>query len=419
MYKRKNEKRTKIKIKKPINLQKSKRIKNYKESNIEKKKFFKKLFIIILLFIYICIHYISKIENESNYDWRKNTKKLINKQISILNGHTFKEFKDDLDACKFYFAYPDYNDKADLVYKNNVKKKLIKIYSKRYRKDFRYIKNIAINKPFSFGNQIAAINNLMYYCEILGIKNIYFNSKHDFYLKNNIITDKLHILLISEDEYKCSSIDTFCGDLSNDFYYPKEFRPKRMSLILNNEIKRNLPQISINKNDLYIYIRSGDLFAPEVNNGYIPYPYCFYEKVITKFNFSDIYIISLDTQNPVIGKLISSFPKIKHHSNDVKLDISILINAYNLVNSMSSFTQAAISFNDNLENLFDYEVYKGREAILHFHYDIDKLNRIFNIYRMKPSENYFRNMYNWRNLDKQRKMMIEENCINDLIKTIY
>ena len=35
---------------------------------------------------------------------------------------------------------------------------------------------------------------------------------------------------------------------------------------------------------------------------------------------------------------------------------------------------------------------------------------------MKPSENYFRNMYNWRNLDKQRKMMIEENCINDLIK---
>ena len=130
-------------------------------------------------------------------------------------------------------------------------------------------------------------------------------------------------------------------------------------------------------------------------------------------------IVSLDTQNPVIGKLISNFPKIKHHSNDVKLDISILINAYNLVNSMSSFTQAAISFNDNLENLFDYEVYKGREAILHFHYDIDKLNRIFNIYRMKPSENYFRNMYNWRNLDKQRKMMIEENCINDLIKTIY
>ena len=105
--------------------------------------------------------------------------------------------------------------------------------------------------------------------------------------------------------------------------------------------------------------------------------------------------------------------------NDVKTDIAILMNAYNLANSMSSFSQAAISFNDNLENLFDYEAYKGRQAILHFHYDIDKLNRSFNIYRMNPSENYLRFMFNFRNLYEQRKMMLEENCINELIKTSY
>jgi hypothetical protein len=192
-----------------------------------------------------------------------------------------------------------------------------------------------------------------------------------------------------------------------------------MSLILKDEIKRNLPKLNINKNDLYIYIRAGDLFSPNVNNGYIPYPYCFYEKVITNFKFNDIYIISVDDKNPVIGKLLSNFPKIKHQMNDVKTDIAILMNVYNLANSMSSFSQAAISFNDNLENLFDYEAYKGRQAILHFHYDIDKLNRSFNVYRMNPSENYLRFMFNFRNLYEQRKMMLEENCINELIKTSY
>ena len=45
---------------------------------------------------------------------------------------------------------------------------------------------------------------------------------------------------------------------------------------------------------------------------------------------------------------------------------------------MFSFTQATISFNNNLINLFEYEVYKIKESIYHFHYDIDKLDKKFN-----------------------------------------
>ena len=130
-------------------------------------------------------------------------------------------------------------------------------------------------------------------------------------------------------------------------------------------------------------------------------------------------MVSIDDKHPAIGKLMSTFPKIKHQLKNVKTDIALLMNAYNLANSMSSFTQVAISFNDNLENLFDYEAYKASEALLHFHYDIDKLNKKFNVYRMKPSENYLRNIYNWCNTEEQKKLILEENCINDLIKTIY
>ena len=403
------------------------RNKNHKKSDIKKKKISKILYIIFLFLINIYMYIFvsgnfllfSKKENESNYDWRKNTQELIDKQISILNGKLFEEFERDYNRCKFYFTFRDYDEKGNLTYKNEMKEQLIQKFSNRYEKDFRYVKNIAINKPFSFGNQISAINNIIYYCEILGIKNIYFNSKEDFYLKNDTVTDKIHIWIIPEDKYDCSSKETFCGQLFINFFYPVEFKPKRRSLILKDEIKRNLPQVKINKDDLYIYIRAGDSFYSNVRNGYIPSPYCFYERIITKYKFNDIYIISIDDKHPAIGKLMSTFPKIKHQLKNVKTDIALLMNAYNLANSMSSFTQAAISFNDNLENLFDYEAYKASEALLHFHYDIDKLNRRFNVYRMKPSENYLRNIYNWCNTQEQRQLILEENCINDFVKTIY
>ena len=119
-------------------------------------------------------------------------------------------------------------------------------------------------KTFFFGNQIAALNNLIYYCEILGIKNLYFNSKYDFYLKNNITTNNINISVISIDKFNCSSTEIFCGQLYDHFYFPIVVRPKRRSIILKDEIKRNLPQIEINKNDLYIYIRAGDIFTKKI-----------------------------------------------------------------------------------------------------------------------------------------------------------
>ena len=38
---------------------------------------------------------------------------------------------------------------------------------------------------------------------------------------------------------------------------------------------------------------------------------------------------------------------------------------------------------------------------------------------MKPSKNYFRKMFNWKNSEEQRKLLFEENCINNFIKTKY
>ena len=102
-------------------------------------------------------------------------------------------------------------------------------------------------------------------------------------------------------------------------------------------------------------------------------------KVISNFKFNNIYLISQDDKSPIIGKLLKNFPKIKHKLNSKEVDISTLMNAYNLVNSVSSFSLASITFNDNLINLFEYENYQYGTGIIHFHYDFDKLEREFNI----------------------------------------
>ena len=402
-----------------------------KQSRIKKAKFYQnkkfKFFYVFILFIFYTLftkynprssHDISEKENDSYYDWRENAKKMMNKYFSIIDGTNCYELNEDINIANDYLNFPEYKEDNNSVYNIEIKEKFIQEILKRYGKDLRKVKIIVVLNSVFFGNHMIGLSNIIYYCEILGIKNLYLNSKYDFFIKNDIITDKIHISIKSIDTLNCSSQDIFCGRLFDDFYFPKVIRPKRRLFIMKKEIMNYLPKVQINKNDLYIYIRAGDIFE-KISYIYTPYPYCFYERIIKNFKFNDIYIISVDDKNPVIGKLISNFPNIKHKLNDIKLDISLLANAYNLANSISSFSQIAIALNDNLENLFDYEIYKVHAAIMHYHYDIDKLNKSFNVYRMKPSQNYFKKMYKWYHYDEQIKLLLDENCPNDLIKTKY
>jgi hypothetical protein len=92
---------------------------------------------------------------------------------------------------------------------------------------------------------------------------------------------------------------------------------------------------------LYINIRSGrDVFKrrDRAISNYIQPPLCFYETIISMFNFSNIYIISNGKENPVINKLLKSYNNIKYFHGTVKKDISIILSAKNLVLPCSSFS---------------------------------------------------------------------------------
>ena len=153
------------------------------------------------------------------------------------------------------------------------------------------------------------------------------------------------------------------------FYYQLNFtllgKVNRFD-IFKNEILNNLPKVKINFDDLYIYIRGGDIFS-HLNTSPLNYPYyyqpplCFYKSILSKFNFRKITIISEDISNPVIPILLKEYPYIKYNKNNIKLDISYLANSYNIISATSSFIASIIKINQNIKFLWEYDNYQNYE----------------------------------------------------------
>ena len=101
--------------------------------------------------------------------------------------------------------------------------------------------------------------------------------------------------------------------------------------MIKNEIKKNLPKVGINPNDLYIHIRSGDIFKPSLNSDYLQPPLCFYQNIINNFKFRKITIISQNKNNPIIDKILEQYPNIIYHSQNISIDIAYLSNSYNSI----------------------------------------------------------------------------------------
>ena len=110
--------------------------------------------------------------------------------------------------------------------------------SEKFKKNSSLVKNIFITKTGGLGNQLCALNNIIFYSEILGIKNIYLNDAfNNWYIKNKIITNKLNISLANKNQINCNSEATFCGHIYFDFFFSVVFKPTARPIILKDEIK--------------------------------------------------------------------------------------------------------------------------------------------------------------------------------------
>ena len=95
----------------------------------------------------------------------------------------------------------------------------------------------------------------------------------------------------------------------------------------------------------------------------------------------------------------------------------MIANAYNIVASVSSFFFVAIKLNDNLKNLWEYDICRLLEKFLWFHHHFYKFDIKYKIYTMKPSDIYANQMFRWRATPSQLKLMIEDKCTYDFVLT--
>jgi hypothetical protein len=292
----------------------------------------------ILLSFFLLLIIISEILNlKSKINFTKNKSEnpiVINNNDSTLKNQIFTRLNNIFNA---------YKNEIELSkeYKNKFKQYLLNGFSSLFKKTYKKIEIIIFIKKMNFGNAIFYINNLIYFCEILGCKKIYLNKDY-WFIKKPIYDKELNITI--------SPLNTDIWDNQTSVYIESKSNISKLFIdnfipirtyILKNELFSNIKLIATKLEDLYINIRSGnDIFRKNghVHSGYIQPPLCFYKTIISMFNFSNVYIISNGKENPVISKLLNSYNNIKYIHGTVKEDVAIILSAKNLVLSCSSFT---------------------------------------------------------------------------------
>ena len=195
---------------------------------------------------------------------------------------------------------------------------------------------------------------------------------------------------------------------NNYFVYYGRVRPQYRVDVIKNEILMNLPKITVNTEDLFIYIRSGDIFEKTMRSYFQP-PLCFYKAILDNFIFENIYIISENKNNKLIDELLAQYPNIIYSQNSLKNDVSILAHSYNIVGGYTTFLKSIILLNNNLKKMWYFDFYVSRQDSYFFSYEFNHKN--ITIYKMKNKNyNYYNKIIKFHDLQSQFNFMMNYDC---------
>lgn len=158
----------------------------------------------------------------------------------------------------------------------------LRSFSKNPNKNISEVNIIYLKESLKFGNSMILLNNLIAYCEVLDIRNVYLNIDMDWPIVDDIFKDRINIYFVSPYQIDCDDKAVLCPEYK-PFYYLAVVKPEIKIDLFKDEVKRNLPVINTDRNDLYIHIRSGDIFKRRPNTVYAQPPLCFYQKILNNF----------------------------------------------------------------------------------------------------------------------------------------
>lgn len=403
---------------------------NFKTKNKSKNRFNCYIYLLFIMIVFVLIyriiykryHHIKKkvkpkhirLPDEIMYkgDWITRSK-LLNDTLSLVSDK-YKNYKEkEIQRYQKYFYLDEYDENP--LTKEKLRIKLYEKISEIKQKNITNITTFYLSRTNPFGNNLPCINNAIFYCEILGCNKIILRQSNirRRWLIKNIFIEKLNILITQGPQVDCNAEGMLCSYETWDLLYPFVIRPEIRTQYIKDEIIKNLPNITTNPDDLYMHMRGGDIFTYLPLNVYSQPPLCFYEKAMQRQKFKNIYIISQDNLNPVVDALIQKYPTITFNKNNFETDISLLAHSYHLACSIGSFVISAIRLNDNLKEIYEYDIGRLPEKIIWQHYHLFKYDINFKIYTMRPSDEYASEMFYWEKRESQKKLMIEDKCPYD------
>ena len=203
---------------------------------------------------------------------------------------------------KLYLKLKNKNSKKDISLIKKEKREIFQLFSQgRNNTNMTSIDKLFYTSNLRFGNILANLNKLIFFCEIIKCKSIILDKKSFWFIKNKTIIPHNNIS-IEVGKYN-KSLYLFNNSYGL-FFSLFHFKPEIRINFLRKEIFSNLPMINGSKEYLYIHIRSGDIFLKNTNIFYSQPPLCFYQTILINNHFSKIYLISSDKGNPIIEKII-------------------------------------------------------------------------------------------------------------------
>ena len=234
------------------------------------------------------------------------------------------------------------------------------------------------------GSQIQSIKNALY----VGIHfnmNIKISTNHFYTNKDKLpyIPEFIRINDSSSSEilftHTFLNITSLCGEITK--INKSIFKKNHIKVLqkLREIIKLPIPTKKAASDDLYIHMRSGDMFHQpgwKWSNFYIPPPLIFYYNAIRERSWRNIYIICEDRKNLCLFALLDKYPHIKWIQQSLIEDIKLILSARNIVYGGGTFVPSLLEFNRNVQMIYKvdyaltpiypgilYRIYNSREYI--------------------------------------------------------
>ena len=118
---------------------------------------------------------------------------------------------------------------------------------------------------------------------------------------------------------------------------------------IKNIINLNLDNIEINKNDLFIHIRSGDVFKINQHSYYVQPPLIFYKNIIQ--NYQKTNIIYEDEKNPCVNEL-KKLNNVNMLNTDIEQTLREFLKATYLAIGFGTFGLLLYIMNPNLKKIY-------------------------------------------------------------------